>query len=56
MGKAESILVVDDVKEHCEIAFRILKKTDYLVTSVSSGEEALYFRKNRTGFKKEFEK
>jgi len=39
-GKNESILVVDDVKEQREIASEILRKLDYFVAAVSSGEEA----------------
>ncbi len=47
MGKGESILVVDDVEEQREIAFRILKTLGYSVTSVSSGEDAVkYMRDN----------
>lgn len=48
MGKGESILVVDDVKEQREIAFRILNKLGYSVTAVSSGEEALDYLKNNS--------
>jgi len=46
-GKGESILVVDDVSEQREIASRMLKKLGYVVSSVSSGEEAVeYLRHN----------
>jgi two-component system, cell cycle sensor histidine kinase and response regulator CckA len=46
MGKGESILVVDDVKEQRELAGKMLTKLNYAVESVSSGEEALvYLRK-----------
>ncbi|MCD4717709.1 MAG: response regulator, partial [Desulfobacterales bacterium] len=48
MGKGESILVVDDVEEQREIAFRILKKLGYSVTSVSSGEEAVDYIKDNS--------
>ena len=48
MGKGESILVVDDVEEQREIAYRILKKLGYSVTSVSSGEEAIDYMKNNS--------
>ena len=41
MGKGETILVVDDIKEQREIASRILKKLGYSVATVSSGEEAV---------------
>jgi len=47
MGKGETVLVVDDVEEQREIASRILTKLNYVVTSVSSGEEAVnYMRGN----------
>ncbi len=48
MGKKETILVVDDVKEQREIASRILKKLGYSVTSVSSGEEAVDYIKGNS--------
>jgi CheY-like chemotaxis protein len=48
MGKGESILVVDDVEEQREIASQMLKKLDYSVTSVSSGEEAIDYMKNNS--------
>ena len=48
MGKGESLLVVDDVEEQREIASRILKKLDYSVTLVSSGEEAVDYLKNNS--------
>ncbi len=41
MGKGESILVVDDVKEQLELACLMLKKLNYSVTGVRSGEEAV---------------
>ncbi len=47
-GKGESILVVDDVEEQREIAFRILDRLNYSVTSVSSGEEAVDYMKNNS--------
>jgi signal transduction histidine kinase len=48
MGKGESILVVDDVKQQREIASRMLKKLGYNVLSVPSGEEAvIYLQENR---------
>jgi len=46
MGKGESILVVDDIKDQRDIASRILKKLGYLVTSVPSGEEAIDYMKD----------
>jgi CheY-like chemotaxis protein len=47
MGKGESILVVDDVAEQRKIAFGMLKKLRYSVSSVASGEEAVaYMKKN----------
>ena len=48
MGKGESILVVDDVAEQRDIAFRILNKLGYSVTSVSSGEEAVDYLKDNS--------
>lgn len=47
MGKGESVLIVDDIKEQREIATGILSKLGYNVNSVSSGEEAVsYLKKN----------
>ena len=43
VGKGESILVVDDVVEQREIASNMLQKLGYVVTSVSSGEEAVNY-------------
>jgi len=48
MGKGESILVIDDVKEQREIASKILKKLGYSVTTVSSGEEAVDYMKDNS--------
>jgi two-component system, cell cycle sensor histidine kinase and response regulator CckA len=45
MGNGETILVVDDVEEQREIAFRLLKILNYFVTTVSSGEEAIEYLK-----------
>ncbi len=47
MGKGETILVIDDIKEQREVASIILE-TFYFVTSVSSGEEALEYIKNNS--------
>ncbi len=47
MGKGESILVVDDVKEQREIATEILKRLNYSVEAVASGEEAIEYVKQR---------
>lgn len=47
-GKGESILVVDDVKEQLELACLMLKRLNYSVTGVRSGEEAVeHLRQNR---------
>ena len=47
MAKGETILIVDDVQEQRIIVSLILKKLDYKVTAVSSGEEAVkYMKKN----------
>jgi CheY-like chemotaxis protein len=43
MGKGESILVVDDVKEQREIASMILTDLGYRVTTMASGEEAVEY-------------
>ena len=48
MGKGESVLVIDDVKEQREIASRILKKLGYSFTTVSSGEEAVDYLKDNS--------
>jgi nitrogen-specific signal transduction histidine kinase/ActR/RegA family two-component response regulator len=48
MGNAESILIVDDIKEQRELAGMMLKKLNYNVVSVSSGEEAVEFLKENT--------
>jgi len=46
LGRGESILVVDDVKEQRELASSMLERLGYRVTTVSSGEEAIdYLRK-----------
>ena len=47
MGKGETILVVDDVREQRELANAMLNKLNYQVTSVSSGEEAIEYIKTR---------
>ncbi len=47
MGNGESVLVVDDVREQRELACTMLRKLNYTVVSVSSGEEAVeYLKKN----------
>jgi CheY-like chemotaxis protein len=48
MGKGESILVVDDVKQQREIASKMLKKLGYNVLSVPSGEEAVIYLQDNT--------
>jgi two-component system cell cycle sensor histidine kinase/response regulator CckA len=45
MGKGESILVVDDVKEQRDLAAGMLGTLNYDVSSVSSGEEAVAYLK-----------
>ena len=45
MGSGESILVVDDMEEQRELATVMLRKLNYNVSSVSSGEEALTYLK-----------
>jgi len=41
MGKGETILIVDDVKGQRELATEMLRKLNYRITSVDSGEEAV---------------
>jgi len=48
MGRGQSILVVDDVREQREIAFTILSELGYYVTTVSSGEEAVEYMENNS--------
>ena len=48
MGKGESILIVDDLKDQREIASELLLKLGYSVVSVSSGEEAIDYMKNNS--------
>ncbi|NOQ45801.1 MAG: HAMP domain-containing protein, partial [Desulfobulbaceae bacterium] len=47
MGHGESILVVDDIDQQRELAYLMLTKLEYSVTTVASGEEAVaYYKKN----------
>ena len=48
MGKEESILVVDDIKEQRELALALLATLGYAVDTVSSGEEAVEYLKEHT--------
>jgi two-component system, cell cycle sensor histidine kinase and response regulator CckA len=48
MGKKETVLVIDDVKEQREIAANILGKLNYTVEKVSSGEDAVEYMKNNS--------
>jgi PAS domain S-box-containing protein len=45
MGKGESILVVDDVEGQRDLAREMLKRLNYNVASVESGEEAVVYLK-----------
>jgi signal transduction histidine kinase/ActR/RegA family two-component response regulator len=48
MGKGESILIVDDVREQRQLATSMLTKLNYKVVSASSGEEAVkYMQEHR---------
>jgi len=48
MGKGESILVVDDVKEQRDLAEEMLRRLNYSVSTVKSGEEAVaYLKKHK---------
>ena len=49
MGKGETILVVDDVKEQREVAGSMLTRLGYRVEAVSSGEEAVAYLKFAEG-------
>ena len=46
LGRGESILVVDDVKEQRELATSMLERLGYRVAAVSSGEEAVDYLRN----------
>jgi two-component system, cell cycle sensor histidine kinase and response regulator CckA len=46
MGKGETILVVDDVKDQHDLAAEMLKRLNYQVVTVSSGEEACEYLKS----------
>ena len=48
MGKGESILVVDDIKEQRDLALAMLTTLGYTVDTVSSGEEAVEYLKGHT--------
>ncbi|MHB8092390.1 MAG: PAS domain S-box protein [Syntrophales bacterium] len=47
MGKGETILVVDDVKEQRELASNMLRTLNYQVISAAGGEEAVDYLKGR---------
>ena len=47
MGKGETIVVVDDVREQHELLVAMLSKPNYRVTSISSGEEAIEYMKTQ---------
>jgi len=48
MGEKETILVVDDIGEQRDIAANILGKLNYIVATVSSGEDAVRYMKNNS--------
>jgi len=48
MGRKETVLVIDDVREQRDIATNILGKLNYTVTAVSSGEEAVTYLASNT--------
>jgi len=48
MGKGESILVVDDIKEQREIAVTMLNTLGYAAEAVSSGEDAVEYLNEHT--------
>jgi two-component system cell cycle sensor histidine kinase/response regulator CckA len=47
MGKGESILVVDDVKEQRELAISMLGRLGYQAAAVAGGDEAIEYLKNK---------
>jgi PAS domain S-box-containing protein len=47
LGKRETILIVDDIKGQRDLATTMLRKLNYKVTSVSSGEEAVAYLKEQ---------
>ena len=47
MGKGESVLVVDDMKDQREIAVNMLDTLGYAADAVSSGEETIQYLKER---------
>lgn len=47
MGKGESILIVDDVKEQRDLAREMLERLNYRAFTVASGEEAVEFLRQR---------
>jgi two-component system cell cycle sensor histidine kinase/response regulator CckA len=47
IGKGESILVVDDVKEQREVATSMLSRLGYKVHAVSSGEDAVTYLRSQ---------
>ena len=46
-GKGESVLIVDDIEEQRQIASLMLSKLGYTVTTVSSGENAIEYLKQK---------
>jgi PAS domain S-box-containing protein len=46
IGKGEMILVVDDIREQRELAAEMLKKLNYQVSAVASGEDAITYIKD----------
>jgi two-component system, cell cycle sensor histidine kinase and response regulator CckA len=47
MGRNESILIVDDVKEQRELAMNMLGRLGYLVAAVAAGKEAIEYLRNK---------
>ncbi len=47
IGRGESILIVDDVEGQRDLAAEMLRKLNYNITSVSSGEDAVEYLKER---------
>ena len=47
LGNGQSILIVDDVKDQRDLASRLLTSLNYKISSVSSGEEAIKYLKEK---------
>lgn len=48
VGDGEKVLIIDDVKSQRDIALNMLKKLNYTVATIASGEEAVEYLKNNS--------